>query len=130
MNPSSYNADVLRTQMAILRQAAKDRAALEESIPAHYEQTVQTLRTEQETSTANTEKQLREKTQTLKQKYEKILSSIESTASSDRAKLEDQRNQLTAKVGRQAQTQEEKGTQIKTIARCNQGFLLDGTCNS
>ena len=108
MNPSSYNADVLRTQMAILRQAAKDRAALEESIPAHYEQTVQTLRTEQETSTANTEKQLREKTQALKQKYEKILSSIESTASSDRAKLEDQRNQLTAKVGRQAQTQEEK----------------------
>ncbi|MEO1993630.1 MAG: FtsK/SpoIIIE domain-containing protein, partial [Pirellulales bacterium] len=108
MNPSSYDVDVLRSQMAILRQAAKDRAALEESIPAQYEQAVQALRKEQETVSADTEKQVREKIHALKQQYEAILSKIESTASSDRAKLEDQRNQLTAKVGRKAQTQEEK----------------------
>ncbi len=108
MNPTSYDHDVLRKQMEILRAAAATRARLEVEIAAEHDQAVTLIEEEEAQASASTEKKYAEQIATTKREYATELQRIAAQAGADLKKVDDQRKKLSAQIARQAQSQERK----------------------
>jgi S-DNA-T family DNA segregation ATPase FtsK/SpoIIIE len=108
MNSRSYDAAFLRSQLAILRQAAAERATNEERIRAEYEAAVRAAQEEKQTATAATGRERDAAIASLTKEYADTLAQIEAKAAAERSKLEEQRTQFATQVGRQSDAQEKK----------------------
>ena len=108
MNPTSYDRDLLRAQMEILRQAAATRAHLETAIAAEYEQAVAAVTADVETATAATEQKYAQEIATTKKEYATLLQRIAAQAAADQKKLDEQKKALTTQIVRQWQAHDRK----------------------
>ena len=108
MNPRSYDADVLRSQLAILRKAAADRSAQEKAIRSAYDSAVQTAATEQRTATDSLQQERAAEIESLKKEYADKLAHLAAKVAAERTKLDEQRAQAATQITRQADAQEKK----------------------
>ncbi|MDA1038818.1 MAG: FtsK/SpoIIIE domain-containing protein [Planctomycetota bacterium] len=108
MNPRSYDADVLRSQLAILRKAAADRSAQEKAIRSAYDSAVQTAATEQRTATDSLRQERAAEIESLKKEYADKLAHLAAKVAAERTKLDEQRAQAATQITRQADAQEKK----------------------
>ena len=108
MNPRSYDAAFLRTQMVVLRQAAAERASREKAISTDYEVAVRTAHDEQQAATAAAGQEQAATIASLTQEYADTLARIEAKAAAERAKLDEQRTQFATQVARQSDAKEKK----------------------
>ncbi|MFM7034953.1 MAG: FtsK/SpoIIIE domain-containing protein [Planctomycetia bacterium] len=108
MNTRSYDRDLLRTQVDILRRAAAARAAAEEQIHTEHEKAVSAAREERATALEAAGQKYTDDIEGTKKEYASLLEQIEARSVAERKKLDEQRRQATAQITRQIAAQEAK----------------------